>query len=357
MARLSAFTYALPCARRGIKYFPSGFREGLFLQVEQADGRFGIGEYAPLSGIHRHSIGDVLGMVQALKTDRLDEVFSIEPGLTSLKLTEKFSRWPYPLSFLLSMAHFHQALVSRSATSDKRRAIRMSALIDATASNEAIALAQGFLAQGFDCLKIKVGGLPINDEVTKIKTIAAIAGAAVNLRLDANQRLSLADARTLLQGLRRVKLEYFEEPLADMTHAQDLCEESGVNIAVDESFLPPFDVALLVKAGIKFLVIKPSRFNSVYQVIELAADAKRQGIAPIFSPCFESEFSAAMAGLMIDELGLLEYAHGIVTEGFFKHGVSTEPLRGFRGQLLLDSAISMSSRDFLSCSPSIKRIF
>src|SRR5580704_12344809 len=104
MAQLRTFIYKLPCTRRGLRYFPCGEREGLVLRMAFGDDGYGVAEYAPFLSLHHHRIADAIGMIQALKTSYLHEGFfenecSIDEG------ARFFSRFPRPLSYLLSMAH------------------------------------------------------------------------------------------------------------------------------------------------------------------------------------------------------------------------------------------------------------
>lgn len=331
MARLNAYSYELSCTKRCMHFFPSGMRSGLIVTIADDNGRFGIAEVAPY--LRPYTIADLVASMSDLSAPTLEEALQYDGDRE--RCASYFKQFSYPVSSVLSAAHFFQISRDRLFSSSPRRSLPLAALIDVKSKNEAIALAQAYLAQGYSCLKIKIG-TSIAEELEKIKIIAALGGARVSLRLDANKALSLKDACTLLNGLRRVNIEYIEEPLIDHTQSKSLFLACGVPIALDESVGETVDFSMHQELMASFFIIKPERFSSVYELIQVAERAKACGVTPIFSHCFESEVTSLQSLHLIDELALFDYAHGIVPEGFFKDGLLKRPLRSFRGQLLID---------------------
>jgi|SRR5579871_1102116 len=329
MAHLSAYSYTLLCTKRGQEHFGRGSKDGVLICLAEGENVIGVGEYAPLAGIHHDTMDDLVAKTHKLKPSDLAFLCSLPPGVTTDDMTEIFAPMSGSLGHVLSMAHFHSQQKARPCD-DLPLSIKLSALIEAWPKNIAVEQAQQHLAQGFTCLKIKVGRFTVADEIDKIKTIAAIGGNRLTLRLDGNKRMTLDSARTLLNGIKRVKLEYFEEPTMDFADAKHLHEEFGIDIAIDESLVGVEDYN-----WVKFIIVKPSRFGSIYQVMKLAERAHSLGKTVIFSHCFESDYSAAIYALMINHLGLNDHAHGILAVGFFRYGIFREPLRSFRGTLPL----------------------
>ncbi len=344
MVRLSAYTYSRSCTAFGEHYFLNRRRSGVLISV--ANGKyFGIGEYAPWSGLHTATVEDVLSKLSRESSLILQEIFAETYNDPDL-LADAFELLPAPLGYLMSMAHLHADFKRQIATAGQ--AVKLSALIEKADVNNAVISAQGYLAQGFNCLKIKVGRLSVEDEIKKIKTIEAIGGQKLTIRLDANKNLSFPEAVAIAKAAKR--LQYFEEPIADLSQSRNFYEETGVPVAIDESWSN-----LDVKSwdGIKFLIIKPSRLKNIYQLIKLAHLAKENGLSLILSHCFESDFSAAIFALLIEKLNLSAHAHGIYAEGFFRKNLYVQPLRSFRGQLFLDACRQFIAHDLLM-SPELK---
>lgn len=337
MGSLELFRYQMTCTKRALNYFPSGVREGLLIMWRHEDGRVSLGEFAPLVGIHDHTLSDLID-ARAEMASALEEMWSVRDE----NLVNFFAELSFPISNVLSMMHFLDGKTNANG------AILLTALIEATTRDEAMWSAQNYIAQGYTCLKIKVGNTDVTDDIKKVKTIRALGGKSLRLRLDANKKFNFCDASALLQGLKNVDIEYIEEPLADMSYARELFLQHGVPIAVDESFAEPFSEHDLINIGAQIFVVKPSRFHSVYQAMALAEKAREAGMNFVMSHCFESDLSSMAFALMIDRLGINDYAHGIVADGFFRESIFATPLRSFRGQLLLASICAEISENHIS---------
>lgn len=333
MAKLSVHRYSLPCSARLKHFFPHQVREGIFLAIHDDNAGISVGEFAPLRGIHRDSIDDICNaniLCQGSLSDLVEQEHSVQG-----------------LRFMMSMAMLHHEWRDSFAMRTEDRSIALAALIDVTAFEQAIWMASGYVAQGYTCLKIKIGQLPICEEIQKIKTIAHMAPTGIKIRLDANKRYSLSEADELVSGLRRVSIEYYEELLADNRDVKKLHEQHGVALAVDESLTDRNQLADFKAAGVTHVIIKSSRFSSIFSAIKIANDAISLGMKPIFSHCYESEFSSTISALIIDKLNLLDDAHGIVVDGVFHRGVFKTPLRSFRGKLSLTTARERCYSSFL----------
>lgn len=326
MPHLALKKYSIPWSKNGQNPFWSTAREGLLAFVSLG-GETYCGEYAPLQGIHSHTVNDVVGMARSI---------DIAPDF--LQSDQKYN-FPYPLSYLLSMVHAHYSLLASSHDQDIKQAILLSALVDEAEPGMAIKQAQGFLSQGYGCLKIKVGR-DIVSEADKINAIATFLPKDTLLRLDANKKLSLAEACGLMKSLRGMPVQYFEEPAQNFSDALKLHEEYGVPIAIDESFSAPFSMHNLLSSAAHYFIIKPSRFSSIYDAIALAKTAQDHGITPIFSTAFESDFTAAIMALLVVRAGLHEHAHGIFIEGMFNQSPWSIALPALGGRIGYAEALS-----------------
>lgn len=329
MIETKLYTYNLQCTRRGLTYFPEAKREGLLFIIND-DKSFGVGEYAPMSGFHSMSILEMGERLKVFSSSGLRELFTLTYPKNKHKLSHFFSGLPSELAWILSMTHWHRSFSKPLAALP----IKLSAMIEPASISDALASAQNLIAQGYSCLKIKIGSLEVKDEIKKINLIKALSGPSLAFRLDANGRLSFKEAKELIKGLKKTKIEYFEAPFNDMSYAPQFFKETGIPLAIDEVI----DEGTLqtLDESIKFIVIKPSRFKSIYEAMEISELAKTFGKFAIWSHCFESGFSASIFALVLNDLGLHDHAHGIFAEGFFKEDLLREPLRSFRGQLRLD---------------------
>lgn len=351
MAHLSAYAYALTCTTRAIRHFPQKIREGFFLCVE-GDAGIGVGEFAPLVGIHTADMHDARAIARSFDARAIATQFALAARHNIDELDDVFNTYPPIMSQVLSMAYFHSSTRVHASCA----MIKLAALIDVSDPQTAIALAQAYGAQGFRHLKIKVGGLSVDDEIKKIRCIAALGGKKIHLRLDANRRWSYDEACAFLSGLKRVPIEYFEEPTYETVRIKDLHDAFKVNIAADESYAFVDDLEGLAASKISHIIIKPGRFSNLFTTWRIVKRAQALGLRPILSHCYESEFSSAIFALMIDALSLHDDAHGIVVDGVFRHGVFAQPLRSFRGKLSVETAALLSCTPFLREREGLSRI-
>ena len=68
------------------------------------------------------------------------------------------------------------------------------------------------LDEGYTTMKIKVGGMPIPDDVKRVEAGLAVVGASERLAVDANAGFNRARALAYAQALKPFKLRWFEEP-------------------------------------------------------------------------------------------------------------------------------------------------
>ncbi len=91
---------------------------------------------------------------------------------------------------------------------------------------------------GFAVLKLKVGALPLDEELALLETLRA-RDPHVGLRLDANGAFLPEAAAALLERLAPLGIEFLEQPVAPSARAAllELAKESPVALAVDESLI------------------------------------------------------------------------------------------------------------------------
>jgi D(-)-tartrate dehydratase len=68
------------------------------------------------------------------------------------------------------------------------------------------------LGGGYTMVKMKIGGLPLDDDVRRIEAVLYVVGAPDRLAVDANCKFDRADALTYAQRLAPYQLRWFEEP-------------------------------------------------------------------------------------------------------------------------------------------------
>lgn len=121
------------------------------------------------------------------------------------------------------------------------------------------------VAQGFDCIKFKIGGHDFDAECRMLEKFRMQhLPSQVQIRLDANGAFASDEAIHKLKELHRFGIHSLEQPLAagQFDASEEVCGKSPVAIALDEELIdinPETEgLALLTKIKPAFLVLKPT---------------------------------------------------------------------------------------------------
>ena len=108
---------------------------------------------------------------------------------------------------------------------------------------------------GYACVKIKIGGVPLADDLRRIEAVLAVVGpgnnGGANLAVDANGRFSLDEAAAYADALAPYKLRWYEEPLDPLDYAAlaMLAERYPPPLATGENLFSMYDARNLIRHG------------------------------------------------------------------------------------------------------------
>lgn len=136
------------------------------------------------------------------------------------------------------------------------------------------------LAQGFDCIKLKIGAIDFQKELDLLHFIRAnFDEKSIEIRVDANGAFDKTEALNKLNQLSGFKLHSIEQPIKtkQSDSMAELCRETPIPIALDEELIGIFNYyekeTLLQKIKPQFIILKPSfigGFKGTKEWIELA---------------------------------------------------------------------------------------
>jgi L-alanine-DL-glutamate epimerase-like enolase superfamily enzyme len=107
------------------------------------------------------------------------------------------------------------------------------------------------LGNGYTMIKIKIGGLPLDQDVRRIEAVLDVVGAPDRLAVDANCKFDRVDALAWAQRLSPYRLRWFEEPCAPLAFAlyAELAQAYSPPLAAGENLCSTQDVDNLVRFG------------------------------------------------------------------------------------------------------------
>ena len=142
------------------------------------------------------------------------------------------------------------------------------------------------IAQGFKCVKLKVGALDFTTELKIIESIRKqFTNEQIELRLDANGAFNAIDVFEKLKAIAVFDIHSIEQPvkLGQFELMHEICASGIIDIALDEELIGVFNHEqrneLLDKINPQYIILKPSLlggFRSCDEWIELA-EYKRIG--------------------------------------------------------------------------------
>jgi o-succinylbenzoate synthase len=121
------------------------------------------------------------------------------------------------------------------------------------------------LAQGFTCIKLKIGAIDFEKELDLLRFIRThFTAKQIEIRVDANGAFSLNNALYKLNQLSGFELHSIEQPI-QKKHTDsmaELCKNTPFPIALDEELIGVFSLeekeVLLQKIKPQYIILKPS---------------------------------------------------------------------------------------------------
>jgi L-alanine-DL-glutamate epimerase-like enolase superfamily enzyme len=107
------------------------------------------------------------------------------------------------------------------------------------------------LDAGYRMVKMKVGGLPLDEDLRRLEAVLQVVGSGDRLAVDANAKFTRADALRYARALAPFKLRWFEEPCDPLDYAvfSELASIYEPPLATGENLYSTQDVANLVRFG------------------------------------------------------------------------------------------------------------
>ena len=226
----------------------------------------GIGECAPLPGLSLDDFNQI--------ESKLDEVCgNLGLFIQDLSLLQYFPS----IRFGLEMEHLDlkngggQTYYDSPFTSS-HSPISINGLIWMGDTDFMIPQVEEKLAEGWRCIKIKIGALDFDKECQILRLIRSeFSRDDVELRVDANGAFTENNVKEKLDRLAEFDLYSIEQPIqpGQWDLLSELCQCSSVPIALDEELIPLVEeterIKMLDKANPQYLVLKPSLLGGFYE--------------------------------------------------------------------------------------------
>ena len=104
---------------------------------------------------------------------------------------------------------------------------------------------------GYTMVKMKVGGLPLDEDIRRLEAVLDVVGSGEHLAVDANCKFGRAEALRYAKALAPFKLRWFEEPCDPLDFAlfAEIAKNYEPPLATGENLYSTQDVENLVRFG------------------------------------------------------------------------------------------------------------
>jgi O-succinylbenzoate synthase len=211
-----------------------------------------------------------------------------------------------------------------------RPRVAVNTLIPAVTASDAAALAAAAVADGFTCIKVKVGHTD-GEDVDRVAAVRESVGPGVAIRVDANGAWDVDAAVAMIGRLSRFDLELVEQPVAALADLATVRRRVTVPVAADECIRDVGDACQLARSqAADAVVLKVQPLGGVRAALAVAEAA---AVPAIVTSMLETSVGLAAGVALAAALPELPYACGLATASLLVADVVAEPLLPVQGWL------------------------
>lgn len=200
------------------------------------------------------------------------------------------------------------------------------------------------LANGFDCIKLKIGAINFDEELRLIKRIRNdYDQQTIEIRVDANGAFTPQEAFEKLQSLASMGVHSIEQPIkqGQATEMSRLCNTPPIDIALDEELIGVNEfhekIALLDRIQPQYIILKPSLLGGFKSCDEWIDIAENLGIGWWITSALESNIGLNAIAQYVSTKEI-QLPQGLGTGSLFLNNIPS-PLTVENGSLFYDNSV------------------
>jgi len=288
--------------------------ENVMVWVTTDSALIGYGGAAPAAAITGETLASISGAIEYIRDHlvgmSLEDAERVFKRLNSCLLDNASAKAAVDMAIYDLLAKAMKVPLFR-LLGGKTKEIKTDRTVSIETPEKMVAESRDILRQGFQILKIKVGGDPELD-LLRLQAVQDAVGAKIKIRIDANQGWSAKDAVRIGRELeaRKLNVELLEQPVAarDFSGLRYVREHLSIPVFADESVFSPKDaLELVTMKAVDGLNIKLMKCGGIYNALKIAAIAETAGIPCMVGSMMESHLSVGAAAHFAVSRAIIKY--------------------------------------------------
>ncbi|MFZ4555752.1 MAG: o-succinylbenzoate synthase [Pseudanabaena sp.] len=263
-------------------------RQGFIIEIIDRHNQIGLGEAAPLEGFGMESLAETEKVLREIQRSLINVEIQNLDDITNLLAAYDYTpaaKHGLELALLNLLAQFQKLklsqLLANSVNGKVRDLVPVNAVIGAIAPELAANKAKEFIRQGYRCLKIKVGTKDFTSDLQRVEAVRFAVGNDIQVRIDANQGWSVAEAIANLKALEPLQIEYVEQPVAAL-NLQGMAmvrRSQSIPVAADESVNNLTQLQCVIdNQSADIIILKPMALGGILTAQRTALIAFQAGL-------------------------------------------------------------------------------
>lgn len=298
-------------------------REGIILALKSHEERhIAYGEIAPLPGLHRESLHLAeIQLIELLAKYDFAAPCLLQDGLYPSVRT----------GLEMAMINLEAAISGTLPAFSDSGYIAGQVPVNALLFGETVSIikrAEEYFTRGYRTFKLKITAVDADNAIRSIRALHRMFGNRIELRLDANQSLSLDEALDFAGNIPKESIAYIEEPLKHAGQIGEFYAQTAILSGLDETlWQKPELLDQIPEAALAALILKPNRLGGISAALQLARYARKHKLKAVFSSAFESGISLSFYSWLAASTASKPAACGLDTYRYLKHDLLETPFR------------------------------
>ena len=270
-------------------------RRSWFIELTDEAGRKGVGECAPLPNLSCDDLPDYGKKLEEILNECLPNKDNPSSFLLPPSSFKDFPSMLFGIETALLNLKTVSSVLFDTPFGRGEEGIPINGLVWMGSFEEMQQRIEQKLAQGFHCVKLKIGAIDFNAELELLKKIRSrYSRQEIELRVDANGAFSPDEALQKLEQLSLYDIHSIEQPIRQQQWSDMamLCRESPIPIALDEELIGVNDsftkAQMLDIIKPAYIILKPSLHGGISGTHEWIHLARNRGIGSWMTSALES---------------------------------------------------------------------